>query len=110
MFVTFKDWAEREQSAQDIANAANMEMFGYQDAQAFALSPPPIPGFGATGGFSFRLQDRGGQGQEALLAAAQQIIAKAQENGIAPGCASRGCPRPRRSSSPSTAKRPMPSA
>ncbi|WP_258286739.1 efflux RND transporter permease subunit, partial [Escherichia ruysiae] len=34
MFVTFKDWAEREQSAQDIANAANMQMFGYQDAQA----------------------------------------------------------------------------
>ncbi|ABL71026.1 MULTISPECIES: efflux RND transporter permease subunit [Paracoccus] len=92
MFVTFKDWAEREQSAQDIANAANMEMFGYQDAQAFALSPPPIPGFGATGGFSFRLQDRGGQGQEALLAAAQQIIAKAQENGIATGLRIEGLP------------------
>ncbi|RQP05574.1 MAG: multidrug efflux RND transporter permease subunit [Paracoccus sp. BP8] len=92
MFVTFKDWAEREQSAQDIANAANMQMFGYQDAQAFALSPPPIPGFGATGGFSFRLQDRGGQGQEALLAAAQQIIAKAQENGIATGLRIEGLP------------------
>ncbi|SFY08278.1 multidrug efflux pump [Paracoccus pantotrophus] len=92
MFVTFKDWAEREQSAQDIANAANMQMFGYQDAQAFALSPPPIPGFGATGGFSFRLQDRGGQGQEALLAAAQQIIAQAQENGIATGLRIEGLP------------------
>ncbi|SIR21859.1 multidrug efflux pump [Paracoccus thiocyanatus] len=92
MFITFKDWAEREQSAQDIADAANMQMFGYQDAQAFALSPPPIPGFGATGGFSFRLQDRGGQGQEALMAAAQQIIAKAQESGIATGLRIEGLP------------------
>ncbi|MDQ7777929.1 efflux RND transporter permease subunit [Paracoccus aminovorans] len=92
MFVTFKDWAERDQSAQDIANAANMQLFGQQDAQAFALSPPPIPGFGTTGGFSFRLQDRGGQGQEALLAAAQQIMAKAQEGGVVTGLRIEGLP------------------
>src|SRR5690606_16209850 len=87
-----KDWAVRDQSAQTIADAANMEMFTYQDAQAYALSPPPIPGFGSTGGFSFRLQDRGGQGQDALLAAAQQIMAKAQENGIATGLRIEGLP------------------
>jgi multidrug efflux pump len=92
MFVTFKDWAEREQSAQDVANAANMQLFGQQDAQAFALSPPAIPGFGTTGGFSFRLQDRAGQGNAALVAAAQQIIGKAREGGVTAGVRIEGLP------------------
>lgn len=92
IFVTFKDWADRAQSAQDIADGANMELFGYQDAQAFALSPPPIPGFGTAGGFSFRLQDRGGQGQEALMAAAQQIMGQAQEGGVVTGLRIEGLP------------------
>ncbi|MFT4012669.1 MAG: efflux RND transporter permease subunit [Paracoccus sp. (in: a-proteobacteria)] len=92
MFVTFKDWAERDQSAQELASAANMQMFGYQDAQVFALSPPPIPGFGTTGGFSFRLQDRSGQGQAALLAAARQLMAQARESGIATGLRIEGLP------------------
>ncbi|MDT1062191.1 efflux RND transporter permease subunit [Paracoccus sp. CPCC 101403] len=92
IFVTFKDWADRTQSAQDIAGGANMELFTYKDAQAFALSPPPIPGFGTTGGFSFRLQDRGGQGQEALKAAAQQMIAEAQKGGIVTGLRIEGLP------------------
>ncbi len=92
IFTTFNDWADRDQSADDIAMGANMQLFGYQDAQAFALSPPPIPGFGTTGGFSFRLQDRGGQGQEALLAAAQQIMAEAQQGGIVTGLRVEGLP------------------
>lgn len=109
MFITFKDWAERDVSAQDIANDANMKMFGYQDAQFFALSPPPIPGFGTSGGFAFRLQDRGGLGQDALQAAANQLMASAQETGRVTGLRIEGCHPPRRSLSPSTAKRPMPS-
>ncbi|WP_134681811.1 efflux RND transporter permease subunit [Paracoccus ravus] len=92
IFITFKDWAERAQSAQDIAGAANMEMFTYKDAQAFALSPPPIPGFGTSGGFSFRLQDRSGQGQAALKAAAQQIMAEAQKGDIVTGLRIEGLP------------------
>lgn len=92
MFITFKDWAERDVSAQDIANDANMKMFGYQDAQFFALSPPPIPGFGTTGGFAFRLQDRGGLGQDALQAAANQLMASAQETGRVTGLRIEGLP------------------
>jgi len=92
IFVTFKDWAERDQSAQEIAGAANGELFTYKDAQAFALSPPPIPGFGTSGGFSFRLQDRGGQGQDALKAAAQQIMGEAQKGGIVTGLRIEGLP------------------
>ena len=36
-----------------------------RDAFIFALSPPPIPELGRGTGFSFRLQDRGGNGHEA---------------------------------------------
>ena len=92
MFITFKDWAERDQSAQDIADQANMQMFSYQDAQFFALSPPAIPGFGTSGGFSFRLQDRGGLGQDALMAAANQLMTSAQEGGLVTGLRIEGLP------------------
>ncbi|SIT84754.1 efflux RND transporter permease subunit [Pontibaca methylaminivorans] len=92
MFITFKDWADRDLTAQDIANDANAKMFGYQDAQFFALSPPPIPGFGTSGGFSFRLQDRGGLGQDALQAAANQLMTSAQDGGLVTGLRIEGLP------------------
>ncbi len=79
MFVTLKDWNERgaDNGAQDIANRVNMKLFGLKDATSFALPPPAIEGFGATGGFSFRLQDRSGLGQAALSAASAELMQKA---------------------------------
>ncbi len=91
-FTTFKDWADRSRSAQEIANAANGQLFMMKDAQAFSLSPPPIPGFGATGGFSFRLQDRGGMGQQALDAAAAQLMQEAGASGMIVGLRKEGLP------------------
>ncbi|MFZ0100158.1 MAG: efflux RND transporter permease subunit [Gemmobacter sp.] len=92
MFVTLKDWAERDRSAQDIANAANMQLYGMRDARVFALSPPAISGFGTSGGFSFRLQDRSGLGQQALQAAAGQLMAGAAQGGIIVGMYPEGMP------------------
>ncbi|WP_299359666.1 multidrug efflux RND transporter permease subunit [uncultured Paracoccus sp.] len=92
MFVTLKNWDERAQSAQDVADEANMQLFGLKDARAFALSPPPIMGLGSAGGFSFRLQDRGGNGQQALQAATQQLIEMATANGVATGLRTEGMP------------------
>ena len=92
MFVTLKDWAERDRSAQDIANAANMQLYGMRDARVFALSPPAIAGFGTSGGFSFRLQDRSGLGQQALQAAAGQLMAGAAQGGIIVGMYPEGMP------------------
>jgi multidrug efflux pump len=91
-FITFTDWSERDQSATQIANDANMALFATKDAQIYSLSPPPIPGFGTSGGFSFRLQDRGGNGQQALNAAAQQLIAEAQAGGVVTGLRVEGMP------------------
>ncbi len=92
MFITLKDWAERDRSAQDIANAANMQLYGMRDARVFALSPPAIAGFGTSGGFSFRLQDRSGLGQQALQAAAGQLMAGAAQGGIIVGIRPEGMP------------------
>jgi multidrug efflux pump len=93
-FVTLKDWAERGDgnSVQEIANRANMKLFGLKDATAFALSPPPIEGFGTTNGFSFRLQDRSGLGQEALKKANAELMAKAGSGAIVTGLRVEGMP------------------
>ena len=93
-FVTLKDWSERGagNSAQDVANRANMQLFGLKDATTFALSPPPIEGFGTSGGFSFRLQDRNGIGQAALSAAAAELMQKAGQSPILTGMRIEGLP------------------
>ncbi|MDP9839778.1 multidrug efflux pump [Neorhizobium huautlense] len=94
MFVTLKDWSERGEgnSAQEIADRVNMSLFGLKDATSFALSPPAIEGFGATGGFAFRLQDRNGVGQAALSAAGAELMAKASQNPLLTGMRVEGLP------------------
>ncbi|WP_046868713.1 efflux RND transporter permease subunit [Microvirga massiliensis] len=86
-FITLKDWSERDaqNSAAAIAQRANGALFQIKDAIAFALSPPPIQGLGTSSGFTFRLQDRAGQGQAALAAARDQLLAAAAKSGIVTG-------------------------
>ncbi|MBB5662650.1 hydrophobe/amphiphile efflux-1 (HAE1) family protein [Rhizobium leguminosarum] len=94
VFVTLKDWAERGagNSVQEISNRVNMQLFALKDATSFALSPPPIEGFGTTNGFTFRLQDRGAKGQAALTEAAGMLLGKASENPIFAGVRPEGMP------------------
>ncbi|MBO0129667.1 efflux RND transporter permease subunit [Agrobacterium burrii] len=94
MFVTLKDWSERDtdNSAQAIADRVNMSLFGLKDATSFALSPPAIEGFGATGGFAFRLQDRNGVGQAALSAAGAELMQKAGHSPVLTGMRVEGLP------------------
>ncbi len=92
MFVILKDWSERTKSAQEVANTANMKLFGLKDAMAFSLSPPPIEGMGTSSGFSFRLQDRAGKGQAALSAAAGQLMGAASQSPIIAGLRPEGMP------------------
>ncbi|WP_267551857.1 efflux RND transporter permease subunit [Rhizobium rhizogenes] len=83
-FVTLKDWSARGDgnSAQEIADRVNQKLFAMKDATAFALSPPAIDGFGTTNGFSFRLQDRAGKGQQALKAASDQLMSSAAASSV----------------------------
>ncbi len=84
-FVTLKDWDERpdpENSAQALAGRAFGALMGVRDAFIFPVSPPPIPELGQASGFNFRLQDRAGQGHEALVAARNQMLGMARQSKI----------------------------
>ncbi|MEJ7930890.1 efflux RND transporter permease subunit [Ramlibacter sp. AN1015] len=84
-FVTLKPWDERTepgQSAQALAGRAFGALAGIRDAFIFPLSPPPIPELGTASGFTFRLQDRGGAGREALIAARDQLLGLAAKSPI----------------------------
>jgi multidrug efflux pump len=84
-FVTLKDWADRsgrEHSAQALAGRAFGALMGIRDAFIFPLSPPPIPELGNASGFTFRLQDRGGNGHDALVAARNQLLGMAGKSKV----------------------------
>jgi multidrug efflux pump len=84
-FVTLKDWDERKeesQKAQALAGRAFGALSGIRDAFIFPLSPPPIPELGTASGFTFRLQDRGGNGREALIAARNQLLGAAGQSKV----------------------------
>ncbi len=84
-FITLKDWDQRpnpENSAQALAGRAFGALMGIRDAFIFPLSPPSIPELGVASGFNFRLQDRGGQGHEALVAARNQLLGMAAQSKV----------------------------
>jgi multidrug efflux pump len=84
-FVTLKDWDLRpnpENSAQALAGRAFGALMGIRDAFIFPLSPPPIPELGQASGFNFRLQDRAGQGHDALVAARNQLLGLASQSKV----------------------------
>jgi HAE1 family hydrophobic/amphiphilic exporter-1 len=63
-FVMLEPWRQREArglSADVIMRSLNQRLAGLREAQAFAFSPPAIPGVGTSGGITFLLEDRSGQ-------------------------------------------------
>ncbi|HDZ55494.1 MAG TPA: multidrug efflux RND transporter permease subunit [Pseudomonas xinjiangensis] len=87
-FVRLTPWGERpdeDQSAQALVRKAMGAFSQIQEARVFALNPPSIPSLGVSGGFSFKLEDRGGNGYEALLAARDKLVATANQSEILEG-------------------------
>jgi len=87
-FVTLKPWDERkgaEHSAQALAGRAFGALSRVRDAFIFALVPPAIPELGTATGFAFRLQDRGGNGHDALVAARNQLLGMAAQSKVLAG-------------------------
>ncbi|MFD2366355.1 efflux RND transporter permease subunit [Pseudoduganella sp. GCM10020061] len=87
-FIPLKPWDERKgpgQDAQSLAGRMTGHLMGIRDAFIFVVSPPPIPELGSSTGFSFRLQDRGGLGREALLNARNQLLGMASQSKVLAG-------------------------
>ncbi|EZQ19140.1 acriflavine resistance protein B [Halopseudomonas bauzanensis] len=83
-FPTLVDWSERgaEESVQAESQRANRALASVSDGTIFAVQPPSIEGLGTSGGFALRLQDRGGLGREALLAARNELLQKANSSPV----------------------------
>jgi multidrug efflux pump len=87
-FVRLKGWDERpsaDSSSVALVRKANMALFRIKQAMIFAINPPPIPELAASGGFDFRLQDRGGLGREKLLEARNMALGMAAQNPVLAG-------------------------
>jgi HAE1 family hydrophobic/amphiphilic exporter-1 len=77
LYIVFEDRAKREKEdlSQDVILAhLQSEFRQIQEAFVFTVLPPVIQGLGTSGGFDFRLQDRGGVGSTQLQQWARQII------------------------------------
>jgi len=61
IFVSLRDWSEREDTANQIVARLNAEFrSAVNEAQVFAFGPPAIPGLGNGSGFTIMIQDRSG--------------------------------------------------
>ena len=87
-FVTLKDFKDRKgeaHSSQAIAKRAFGALMGVRDAFIYPLNPPPIRELGNATGFSVRVQDRGGLGHDALLAARNQLMGMLMQSKVVTG-------------------------
>jgi multidrug efflux pump len=82
-FVRLKDFADRpdgRQKAQAVAGRAMGAFSRIRDAMVFAVTPPAVPELGNASGFDFELQDVGGVGHDALMAARNQLLGMAAQD------------------------------
>src|SRR5512139_2328221 len=80
--VTLKPWEERkkpEEKYDAIMTHVNRELARLPQTEAFAFSPPAIPGIGTSGGLTFMLEDRVGKGIDFLATNAQRFIDAARQ-------------------------------
>jgi len=75
LFVKLTDWADREETALQIAQNLNGILhMKITDGQAYAFGPPPIPGLGNGSGFSIMIQDKNGNTPQYLEKYAQAFV------------------------------------
>ena len=68
-WITLKEWGERkapEEQYEAIKRHLNQELSQVSQGLAFSFPPPAIPGVGASGGFTFMLEDRAGKDPQFL--------------------------------------------
>jgi hydrophobe/amphiphile efflux-1 (HAE1) family protein len=81
-FIRLRPWDEREGDDLRAAAVAGRAMAAFsqiKEATIFAVVPPAISELGNASGFQLQLQDRGGLGHEALIAARDQLLGLASK-------------------------------
>ncbi|WP_061936983.1 efflux RND transporter permease subunit [Aureimonas sp. AU22] len=82
VFLTLAPFEDRETpelSAGAIAQRLNGEFSGIEEAFTAIFPPPPVQGLGTIGGFKLQIEDRAGQGYQALDEAVKGFLAKAYQ-------------------------------
>ena len=75
VFITMKDWAKRQQTAQQLVAEIGGVGMGLKDGMAFAFNPPGIQGLGEAGGFEVYVQSRGSSDAQRLAQVTQDFLA-----------------------------------
>ncbi len=82
-FVNLKDWGLRNRDDLKVNALVGRAMARFskiRNARVFAFPPPAVVELGQAGGFDFQLQDRGGLGHQALMAARNQLLGMAAQD------------------------------
>jgi hydrophobe/amphiphile efflux-1 (HAE1) family protein len=83
LFLVLDPFQARAKDPRQSAAGIQAELFkrlsGIQDAFVIAVLPPPVMGIGTAGGFRMMVEDRGGQGSEALKQATLALMARASQ-------------------------------
>jgi HAE1 family hydrophobic/amphiphilic exporter-1 len=80
-FVRLQPWSDRtrqDEQIRAIQFRLNQELSKLPQGTAFSFAPPAIPGVGTAGGFTFVLEDRGGQGIPYLAQNLDKFLAAAR--------------------------------
>jgi hydrophobe/amphiphile efflux-1 (HAE1) family protein/NodT family efflux transporter outer membrane factor (OMF) lipoprotein len=83
VFFCLKPFEERttpELSGPAIANALNAQFSAIDEAFVLSVMPPPVNGIGQIGGFKLFIEDRAGQGYDALYQNLQSLIGQTYAN------------------------------
>ena len=82
-FVRLRPWDQRpglRLRADMVAARAQKALGGIKEANVFVFTPPAVTELGNANGFELQLQDRGGLGREALMAARNQLLDLARKD------------------------------
>ena len=82
-FVRLRPWDERRSPrlrADVVAARVQRTFAGLKEANLFVFTPPAVTELGSASGFELQLEDRGGLGHAALLAARNQLLDLARKD------------------------------
>ncbi len=82
-FIKLRDWELRDRPDLKVTAIAGRAMRAFsqiRNARVYAFPPPAVVELGTSGGFDFQLQDRGGLGHDALMAARNQLLGLAAQD------------------------------